>query len=178
MALTVKQEKFCQKYIECEGNASEAYRQSYDCKGSSEPVVNNNAYVLLQNDDIAMRIAELNRLHLIRHQTTVDKVIAEYSKLAFLDVTNAFYADGTLKPLNEIDKDLAAAISSIEIEEKLVGEDELLAKIKKIKFSDKTKALDSLAKHLSMFVEKIEHKHTVTLASLVEASYKKEEPNG
>lgn len=28
--LTPKQEKFCQLYIEL-GNASEAYRQSYDC---------------------------------------------------------------------------------------------------------------------------------------------------
>jgi len=31
MKLTIKQEKFCNLYIEL-GNASEAYRQSYNCE--------------------------------------------------------------------------------------------------------------------------------------------------
>ena len=29
--LTLKQEKFCQYYVDIDGNASEAYRMAYDC---------------------------------------------------------------------------------------------------------------------------------------------------
>lgn len=170
--LTIKQEKFCQKYIELEGNASEAYRQSYDCKNSGEATINNEAYLLLQNPDIALRIKELEGLHLARHKTTIDRVVAEYAKLAFLDARKAFYPDGSLKPLNELDDETAAAIAGLEIEEKIIGE-ETFARIKKIKLADKKGSLDSLAKYLSMFVDKVEHSGNITLSDLVSDSYKK-----
>ena len=44
--LTPKQERFCQLYIEL-GNASEAYRQSYDADSMAEPTVNTKASELL-----------------------------------------------------------------------------------------------------------------------------------
>ncbi|EPZ98572.1 terminase small subunit, partial [Glaesserella parasuis] len=40
--LTPKQEKFCQLYIEL-GNASEAYRQAYDCSKMSNETINTKA---------------------------------------------------------------------------------------------------------------------------------------
>ena len=45
MKLTIKQEKFCNLYIEL-GNASEAYRQSYNCEKMKPESVNNKAYEL------------------------------------------------------------------------------------------------------------------------------------
>lgn len=58
--LTIKQEKFCNKYLEC-GNASEAYRFAYDCSKMSDDTVRNNAYMLLQNSEITARVKELQR---------------------------------------------------------------------------------------------------------------------
>jgi hypothetical protein len=53
--LTPKQEQFCLKYQEL-GNASEAYRQSYDASRMKPETVNRRAFDLLQNGNIAARI--------------------------------------------------------------------------------------------------------------------------
>ena len=57
--LTPKQEKFA-KNIALEGmNYSDAYRNSYSCKRMGEATINNEAWNLAQNHEIAMRIKEL-----------------------------------------------------------------------------------------------------------------------
>lgn len=56
--LTIKQERFCNKYLEC-GNASEAYRFAYDCSRMGEGVVWRRASELLNSGDVAVRIKEL-----------------------------------------------------------------------------------------------------------------------
>lgn len=57
--LTPKQEQFA-KNIALEGmNYSDAYRNSYSCKRMSEATINNEAWKLMQNHEITMRIKEL-----------------------------------------------------------------------------------------------------------------------
>lgn len=58
--LTIKQEKFCNKYLEC-GNASEAYRYAYDCSRMREKTIWEKASRLLANDKVRARIKELQR---------------------------------------------------------------------------------------------------------------------
>lgn len=74
--LTVKQETFCQSYIET-GNASEAYRRSYDASRMSATSINRKAKELLDNGKISARVNELKALHAKRHNLTVDDLIAE-----------------------------------------------------------------------------------------------------
>ncbi len=74
--LTPKQEKFCQKYIEL-GNASEAYRQSYDSANMKPEVVNNKASALLAKGEIRVRLEELRKPLLETHQITVHSLIGE-----------------------------------------------------------------------------------------------------
>lgn len=74
--LTVKQEKFCKKYLET-GNASEAYRQAYDAKGMKADVINVKACQMLKQDKIAVRVKELQSLHQKRHEVTVDSIVGE-----------------------------------------------------------------------------------------------------
>ncbi len=169
-ALTPKQEAFCLRYLET-GNASEAYRRSYDIKSMKTETVNRTAKELLDNPKIAARLAHLSAKHLKKHEITVDRVLAEYSKLAFLDIRKAFDEEGKLKPIHDLDDDTAAAISGLEVETKVtLGEDgQLQNRLHKIKLSDKRAALDSLAKHLGMFIERSEIKvtqHEVGLAEL------------
>lgn len=76
MALTVKQEKFCQAYVET-GNASEAYRVAYAADKMKATTVNTKAKELLKNGPITVRIKELTDSHLDRHNLTVDDLIAE-----------------------------------------------------------------------------------------------------
>ena len=58
MTLTVKQEKFCQSYIET-GNASEAYRQAYSASKMKPETVNRTAKELLDHPKITARINTL-----------------------------------------------------------------------------------------------------------------------
>ena len=76
MKLTPKQEKFATLYIEL-GNASEAYRQSYDCSRMKPEVVHVKAAELLENGKITVRIEELRAEHRQRHNLGVDDLLAE-----------------------------------------------------------------------------------------------------
>ena len=76
MKLTIKQEKFCNLYIEL-GNASEAYRQSYNCEKMKPESVNIKAFELLNNGKITLRIDELRSELAERHDITKDTLITE-----------------------------------------------------------------------------------------------------
>jgi phage terminase small subunit len=53
--LTMKQHRFVDEYINT-GNASEAYRRSYDCKNSTNRTIQINAAKLLSNTIVALAI--------------------------------------------------------------------------------------------------------------------------
>ena len=56
--LTPKQEKFCNEYFKT-GNASEAYRRSYNCANMKETTISRNAFTLLENNKITAKVEEL-----------------------------------------------------------------------------------------------------------------------
>lgn len=74
--LTIKQEAFCQAYIET-GNASEAYRKAYAADKMKPETINRNAKALLDNSKIATRVAELQGEIKDRHNVTVDSLLLE-----------------------------------------------------------------------------------------------------
>lgn len=74
--LTPKQESFCQLYIEL-GNASEAYRQSYDADSMNENTVHVKASELLSNGKVAVRVEQIRKEHSMRHNITVDTLLIE-----------------------------------------------------------------------------------------------------
>ena len=80
MALTSKQEKFCQGIVSGL-NQSDAYRAAYSCDGMGDPTINNNAYVLMQNNDIAMRIEQLRLPIAERVGRTLEQHIERLMKL-------------------------------------------------------------------------------------------------
>lgn len=57
--LTEKQEKFCQFYIDTDGNASEAYRMAYDTSNMQPDTVWSTASRLLDNYKVTARINEI-----------------------------------------------------------------------------------------------------------------------
>jgi phage terminase small subunit len=154
--LTPKQEKFALRYVEL-GNASEAYRQSYDAQSMKPESVWAEASRTMANPLVASMIMELQGEHRARHGITVDRVLREYGKLAFLDIRKAFDENGNLIPIHELDDDTAAAISGLEVDKKVSkmtdenGEPMVESYLHKIKLSDKKGALDSLAKSLGLF---------------------------
>lgn len=77
--LSVKQEKFCKLYIEL-GNASEAYRRSYDAKRMKPDTVAVKACELLKSGKVAVRIKELQKALQMKHEVTVDSLTQQYDE--------------------------------------------------------------------------------------------------
>ena len=78
--LTPKQESFCQLYIEL-GNASEAYRQSYDADSMNENTVNRKAKELLDNGKITARLEELRAPIVEKAQLPLETHLVELDPL-------------------------------------------------------------------------------------------------
>ena len=75
-SLTPKQEAFAQAYVES-GNASEAYRRSYNAEKMTNETINVAACKLLANDKVAIRVKQLQEKAAKRHDITVDDLIRE-----------------------------------------------------------------------------------------------------
>lgn len=71
--LTMKQEAFCRAYIET-GNASEAYRRSYNAGNMKPETINRKAKEVVDNGKVSARMAELKAEHAERHRMTVDDI--------------------------------------------------------------------------------------------------------
>ena len=95
------------------------------------------------------------------HRTEVkqDRVLLELARIGFASIKDAFDENNNLKEIKDLDDDVAAAISSIEIEDLFDGRGADRTHIgytKKIKFWNKNDALNTIAKHLGMLKEKME----------------------
>ena len=73
MTLTIKQEAFARSYLET-GNASEAYRRSYNAENMTNEVIAVKACELLKNGKVAVMVMQLKAGHQDRHEITVDKL--------------------------------------------------------------------------------------------------------
>lgn len=76
MPLTPKQEAFALAYVET-GNASEAYRRSYNAAKMKPAVIAVKASELLAHGKVSVRVAELRAAHVERHAITVDDLLNE-----------------------------------------------------------------------------------------------------
>lgn len=166
-----KHEAFAQlRYLEGL-SAEEAYiKAGYKPNVGNAGRLNRNEHV--QNRGIELLKERENRLHK-KFEVTKERIIAEYAKIGFADIRKTVSWQGEviteednpdggdvlvikniysnavkLISSDEIDDDTAAAIA--EVSQSAQGG-------LKIKFHDKKGALDSMAKHLGMFVEKHEH---------------------
>jgi len=79
--LTPKQEKFAQLYVEL-GNASEAYRRSYNVKETTkDTTINVKASELLSNGNVSVRVKELQENLKQKNQITKQDIINYHLKM-------------------------------------------------------------------------------------------------
>ena len=78
--LTEKQEKFCKALIET-GNQSEAYRRAYNTSRMKPESITSKAHELMKNGDVAVRLDELRKRAMKRHDCTVDSLVAELEEI-------------------------------------------------------------------------------------------------
>ena len=148
--LTPKQRRFVQEYL-IDLNATQAAIRA----GYSEKTAKSIGQENLTKPAIKAAVDEAQKTTAERLGITAERVLTEYSRLAFLDIRKAFDADGNLIPIHQLDDDTAAAIAGIDIVENQagasIGPDGIQvvdSYTKKFKLADKKAALDSLAKHI------------------------------
>lgn len=115
MKLTLKQENFCNFYIET-GNASEAYRRAYAAEKMKDETINRVAFDLLNNPKIAARIKELQGELKAISDITKERVLEELSAIAFADIRDYVIFNGRsirFKPFKDLTDRQAKAIESI-----------------------------------------------------------------
>lgn len=166
--LSTKQEQFVQG-IFAGLSQKDAYRKVYACDKCKDSTVDENACRLAAKPNVAARLKELRDEFKDRNMVTAEKVLQEYSRLGFSDVTD--YLDvrtervlvgrdtETGEPISEITQMVLLKDTDQIPPEKLAAISEIKqAKDGSISFKlhDKGRALDSMARHLGMFVDKHE----------------------
>jgi len=153
MALTAKKKRFAQEYVVDLNGTAAAIRAKYP-----ERSARSRASKLLAEPEIQAYVQQLQAEKAKRCAIDADRVLAEYGKLAFLDPRRFFDEAGNLIPVHQLPPDVAAALAGMDVVMERVGEDEkgkpLYAAVRKVKFADKKGALDSVARHLGMFIDR------------------------
>jgi phage terminase small subunit len=167
--LTPKQECFCQEYLIDLNATQAAIRAGYSAKTAG--VI---GYEYLKKPQIQKCIQSLRDKRAEKLEITADQVLREYAKLAFSTLGDFMRVqkDGTAYfDLSAMTPDQAAAIQEYSVDEYTEGkagakgngkgEKGRAVKRMRIKLADKKGALDSIGKHIGMFVDR----HEVTGAT-------------
>lgn len=156
--LTAKQERFVEEYL-VDLNATQAAIRA----GYSEKTAGSISFENLQKPEIQDAIDEKRRQLSEKTGINQSRVLKEYAKLAFLDPSLFYDENGLLIPIQDLPNEVSAALTGIECTRHTLGdgEDRDIEYTTKIKFADKIKALDSLAKHLGLFEKDNDQKRPI-----------------
>ncbi|HEY0963479.1 MAG TPA: terminase small subunit [Pseudomonadales bacterium] len=152
-ALNPKQELFCVELPRCNFNAAEAARRA----GYAESAARQTGHDLLTNPDIQARVSsEVDRL---RKEVQLDaaSVLKQFMRLGFSDVRKIFGPGGGLRPITELDDDIAASIQSVKVVTRNLGKNEAgemeVEYVHEIKMAEKKGPLENLARYLQLFAK-------------------------
>jgi len=164
--LTPQMERFAREYVVDLDPGAAALRAGYLAKDGK--VAAQKGCHLLQRPDVAALVASLKAKQAERLDIKADDVLRELLRLARVDIGEAFDDDGKLKAIKDIPVDVRRAISAVEVDELFEGQGEDREQVgftRKVKFWDKTRALELLGKHLKLWVERIEVKDVTDRAA-------------
>lgn len=151
--LTVKQENFCNYYVET-GNASVAYRKAYSCDRMKDKTINERSSRLLKEYKISTRVKELQDELQKRSDISKDEAVKELTNMVrtniadYVEVGNTINVDGesvsiggqsiTIKDISVLTVEQQRCIKSIAPTKGGI----------KIEMYDKIAAIDRLSKML------------------------------
>jgi phage terminase small subunit len=160
MALTAKQTRFVEEYL-VDLNATQAAIRAGYSKKTAGQIGDEN----LKKPEIAQAIAAAQQKRSQRTEITQDMVLREYAKIAFADIRKvAKWGESVLVRTEDDEgakevalKHTVALLASDSLDDDTAAAVEEVSEGKqglKIKMHDKKGALDSIARHLGMFVDR------------------------
>lgn len=154
--LNPSQARFVRAYL-VSLNATKAALEA----GYSPATASSQGHRLLKHAQVQEAIAQGRTQQLEKLDLKAENILRELLRIGLSDPAEAFTKEGALKPIHDMPVELRRAISSVETDElwaPKVDENgrEQIGVTRKIKFWDKNKALESLAKHLGLLRDKLE----------------------
>ena len=151
MELTPLQHKFVNNLLIGMDQKNSYIKAGYKARGNS---AESKASRLVRNGKVRAVYNKLRARAEKKAVVTRSKILEEYAKVAFLDPRQFFDEHGNLIPIHKLDKNISAALGRMDVFQRKTKSGEIIT-TKKIKFLDKKSALDSLARHLGMFNDKV-----------------------
>jgi phage terminase small subunit len=155
--LTSRQQRFVEAYAVTLNAASAARTAGYAARRSD--VAGSR---LLANPVIRRVLAARKARQAERADVRGERVLRELKNISFASATDFFDAQGNVLPPTAWTPEMAAAVAGFEVTRRH-AEDGKIDTVQKIKFWDKPKSLELLARHLNLLVEKVEHTGTLTI---------------
>ena len=115
-----------------------------------------------------------------RKEWLVERIHQEMYALSTVDVRCLYDASGTLLPVDKWPEHISVAVQAVETDELFSGggkDREHIGYTKRVKFWDKNKSLEQLAKLHQLLTDKLEHTGQVSLSDLIIQSYGKPSPD-
>jgi phage terminase small subunit len=141
--------------------------------GYAETTAVGNPHSVFQRDDVRAEIDRRHKLQSRRRDITEDNIKAEYAKVAFASLGDLLEVneDGSAYlDMAKITEDQKAALAEYQVEsytDKEDGGEGVKVKKSRIKFHSKLAALDSLARIMGMFKDKVEVSGTMSLVERI-----------
>ncbi|MBU4680396.1 terminase small subunit [Cedecea davisae] len=170
--LTAKVEAYCQEYIKCPENQTQAaINAGYSHKTAAKFASQN-----MRDERVQKRIADLMGERNKRLRVSADYVLLRLVEIDQMDVLDILNDDGGLRPVSEWPKVWRTSISAMDINRITMamkeGEDDIESTLQKVKWPDKVKNLELIGKHVDVmaFKERLDVNVNVTIADRMAAA--------
>ena len=119
----------------------QAYQKAGYKQNKPETALMSNASALVRNRKVAARLAYKRKQLAKKFDVDAERITRERVIIGFANIQDFLNKDGKLRPLNEVDRDSLAAVSSVKFDGK------------KVEFTlcNKQVALDALSKQLGLY---------------------------
>lgn len=170
--LTAQQEAYCQEYVKCPENQTQAATNA----GYSPNTAGKFASQNMRDERIQKRIAELMEERNKRLRVSADYVLLRLVEIDQMDVIDILDDEGGLKPISQWPKVWRTSISAVDINRIRMAmkddEEDIESTLQKIKWPDKVKNLELIGKHVDVnaFKERMEVNVNVTIADRMAAA--------
>lgn len=168
--LNEQQERFCREFILDLSATKAAVRAGY-----KEHSATQGASRLMTNELVMARIQTLMNERAKRSEITADTILHELLRLARVDIGDVYDENGYLLNVKDIPEDARRAIAGIDVFVERDHDGVPIGETKKIRFYDKTKALELIGKHLKLFTDRIEVSGSIGLAERLAKARKRSE---
>jgi len=140
---------FVEAYITNGGNATQAALTA----GFAPKSAYSQGHNLLKHHETIRMLEERRKNLAQKYELTTENVLKSLAQAVHFDPRRLYNADGSLKPVHELDEDTAMALSGFEVIEMGARKDEdaPIGVTKKVKWLDKNAARDQAMKHLGLF---------------------------